>query len=539
MKRKVLFWLVSVFFPGFLLGQNAAPVITNLAVNHSPANQTVTFDFDVSDAEGDPLDLQLRLSGDSGRTYVVTLLDSVTGDVGFPIAPGAGKQIVWHYSLASLAADGLLGTVALEARLIADDRIPIDIQTIVDQVDSTRLVDHLKFVEGIRHRNANPPQLQVVRDSIASLMAARGLQDWHHTWPALGSQGENYIGRIGGLTGERRTWYLSGHYDSVINSPGADDNGTATSALMEAVEILSAYQFRHSIRFCAFDLEESGLLGSIRYVNTQIPTWEDVGGLLNLEMIGYKDEAVNTQSLPNGFNLLFPTAYNAVEADSFRGNFLTNVANVASDSLRLAFDSCAAAYVPDLKVISLAAPGNAQVAPDLRRSDHAPFWDAGYRALMLTDAADLRNPFYHSAADTIGTLDLAFYVQNVKAAVATLAKLAVPMHAGLASDTLQINVTVGIAPPPAGIALAIYPNPSPGHFNFKFVLQEAGPVRLSILDLRGRTVRDLSPGQLPSGPHQLVWDGRSTSGNALPNGSYWVVMHNRNGRISQQIRIQR
>jgi len=46
--------------------------------------------------------------------------------------------------------------------------------------------------------------------------------------------------------------------------------------------------------------------------------------------------------------------------------------------------------------------------PDTRRSDHSPFWDAGYPALMITDTANMRNPHYHQASDRIETLNLTF-----------------------------------------------------------------------------------------------------------------------------------
>jgi hypothetical protein len=46
--------------------------------------------------------------------------------------------------------------------------------------------------------------------------------------------------------------------------------------------------------------------------------------------------------------------------------------------------------------------------PDTRRSDHAPFWDLGFPAIMITDTANMRNPHYHWESDHIDTLDLAF-----------------------------------------------------------------------------------------------------------------------------------
>jgi hypothetical protein len=52
-----------------------------------------------------------------------------------------------------------------------------------------------------------------------------------------------------------------------------------------------------------------------------------------------------------------------------------------------------------------------RLVPDTRRSDHVPFWDLGYPALLITDTANLRNPHYHQATDTLETLDLDFLTQ--------------------------------------------------------------------------------------------------------------------------------
>ena len=66
--------------------------------------------------------------------------------------------------------------------------------------------------------------------------------------------------------------------------------------------------------------------------------------------------------------------------------------------------------------------GNGEDLPVVRLSDHAPFWDAGYPAVMITDTAFLRNPHYHQRTDTLETLDLPF-LRNVAAATAVAAAL--------------------------------------------------------------------------------------------------------------------
>ena len=59
-------------------------------------------------------------------------------------------------------------------------------------------------------------------------------------------------------------------------------------------------------------------------------------------------------------------------------------------------------------------PLNGWVLPAVRLSDHASFWDQGYKAVMLTDSAFFRNPHYHTAADTMDRLDFEFMAELVE-----------------------------------------------------------------------------------------------------------------------------
>ena len=55
--------------------------------------------------------------------------------------------------------------------------------------------------------------------------------------------------------------------------------------------------------------------------------------------------------------------------------------------------------------------------PAIRLSDHASFWDKGYKAVMITDSAFYRNPNYHLPSDTAETLDYEFMAELVKSLV--------------------------------------------------------------------------------------------------------------------------
>jgi hypothetical protein len=68
----------------------------------------------------------------------------------------------------------------------------------------------------------------------------------------------------------------------------------------------------------------------------------------------------------------------------------------------------------------LPVPLRGRILPDVRRSDHSPFWDAGYRAVMVTDTSFLRNPHYHRMSDTISTLNLDFFTRVTEGLVQAL-----------------------------------------------------------------------------------------------------------------------
>jgi hypothetical protein len=60
-------------------------------------------------------------------------------------------------------------------------------------------------------------------------------------------------------------------------------------------------------------------------------------------------------------------------------------------------------------------------------SDHSPFWDSGYSAILGIEDIFISNPYYHTINDTIDTLNLDFTTEVVKASLATAADLAQPV----------------------------------------------------------------------------------------------------------------
>jgi hypothetical protein len=58
--------------------------------------------------------------------------------------------------------------------------------------------------------------------------------------------------------------------------------------------------------------------------------------------------------------------------------------------------------------------------PTVRLSDHASFWEEGFRAVMITDSAFYRNPHYHQVTDTMDMLDCRFMAELVESLVTFL-----------------------------------------------------------------------------------------------------------------------
>ncbi|WP_035989706.1 M28 family peptidase [Leptolyngbya sp. KIOST-1] len=227
-------------------------------------------------------------------------------------------------------------------------------------------------------------------------------------------EGQSFTNWILDLPGEepRRPVILVGaHYDSVPGSPGADDNATGVAVLLELARALAQQPGRSPLRLVAFDLEELGFVGSRHYANALHQQGEPLGLMLSLEMLGYCSHQPNSQTYPAGLERFYPN----------RGNYIAQIGPWQSipTMVRL-WRGFRAAGLPSqwLPVVN-----GGRAVPDTRRSDHVPFWDLGYPAILITDTADLRNPHYHRPSDTLESLDLGFLTQVCQGLIYSLRRL--------------------------------------------------------------------------------------------------------------------
>lgn len=263
------------------------------------------------------------------------------------------------------------------------------------RIDPKSLRQKLGAIVGERNPYNGLRHLAAVEAFIERELGSYGLDIESDYFSYRGKSFRNVIGRLGPKQGA--SFLVGAHWDAVPGTPGADDNASGVAVLLETARLLSQVRLRSPVLFCAFNLEELNMIGSTHFAKKLKTAGAKVDGMISLEMVGYTDSRPGRQRYPFGLKWFYPD----------RADFIGLIGNWNSSSLLSRFARHMRA-VQGLPVETLSVPGNGALIPEARLSDHSPFWDQGYPALMITDTAFLRNPHYHSATDTLETLNLEF-----------------------------------------------------------------------------------------------------------------------------------
>jgi len=210
---------------------------------------------------------------------------------------------------------------------------------------------------------------------------------------------------------------VGAHYDTYAETPGADDNASGVAVLLELASLLSKETFAKTLRFVAFANEEppffkSASMGSLRYAELCKKAGEKVEFMICLESVGYFSSEENSQKYPFPLKYFYPD----------KGDFISIVSNMPSKNL---MKRCADSFrkASSLRVEHLSAPQS--FVPHIALSDQWSFWKQGYKAVMVSDTAFLRTPYYHTKNDTPEKLDyekMVEVVKGTKQAIEDLAK---------------------------------------------------------------------------------------------------------------------
>ena len=429
-----------------------------------------------------------QTSGVESRPYDVCFVDSLKGWV-----VGSGGMIIrtidggssWETLVSGVTSFlyGLCFTDSLHGWVVGDEGLVLSTQdggvhwnVRVRQGAGTPSLFGVSFVGNLRGWAVGYCLLNRTDDGGAS---------WLPLTKNVPDKWENVVATIHGTSTPSRSYIVCGHFDSIspeamTKAPGADDNASGTSVVLEAARILGSFPFLSSVKFICFSGEEQWLLGSYHYAHGASLAGEDIAAVLNLDMVGYGSPPLMLH------------------------------ANSASEWIA---DHCLAvrdSFVNWLDLLKASMPSGA--------GDHASFTYEGYSAIAVMDRYMRQNPYYHTVDDTVGTLTISMITDAARLAVAVIASLA-----GL--DTLRLPRPPG---PPDVPKMALgrnYPNPfsSSTHIPFALPAMKApARYRVAVFDPVGRMVKILEEGHTGdiSVQKEVAWDGTDWGGERVASGVY-------------------
>lgn len=281
------------------------------------------------------------------------------------------------------------------------------------------------LAEGIGERNMyTEGAMAAASRYIEAQMRAAGYDPERHGYELSGASSDFLAGRrahnlVAEVAGTRRPHEIvvvGAHYDTVVASPGADDNASGVATLLALARWFRERPQPRTLRFVAFANEEPPFfqtrdMGSHAYAARCRRRGEAVTAMLSLDGVGYYSDGPGTQAFPApGVGLAYPD----------RGDFIGFVTRMSDAALlrRAVGAFRARATVPSE---GAALPGT---LPGIGWSDHWSFWQHDYPAFLVTDTLPFRHPHYHSSGDIPARLDygrMARVAEGLKAVIGRLA----------------------------------------------------------------------------------------------------------------------
>lgn len=282
---------------------------------------------------------------------------------------------------------------------------------------ANRLSKHVKYLsETIGERNLSKTgTLETAADYFQNQLKQAGYSVIGQTYLVQGRQVHNLEVRLPGTDADGETVVVGAHYDSVTGSPGANDNASGVAAVLELARILQGVAHRKTIRLVLFVNEEppffqTGDMGSVVYARQLRSEHVAVAAMISLETIGFYSDVPGSQKYPVLLGLFYPD----------RANFIGFVGNQESRTLvRQSIRKFR--ETTNFPSEGVAAPGD---WPGVGWSDHWSFWREQYPAIMVTDTALFRYPYYHTPFDTADRVNfekMARVVDGVRRVVESLA----------------------------------------------------------------------------------------------------------------------
>jgi Peptidase family M28 len=260
----------------------------------------------------------------------------------------------------------------------------------VDLVSRNNISDKVNSLTTFHNRHSKSQNINVAAEWIMNELKQFDSNVTYHEYVHENHELKNVVYHKQGATD--KTLLFCAHYDTILNSgrediaaraPGANDNASGVSSLLEISRIISKLDFESSLRFVFFSGEEQGLWGSTHYAQLIKEKNEHLSAVINMDMCAEP-----------GFLASNRTTYVDID-DGSTGTISTN--NEPSQILGEKMEEMAIDYVPDLCV---------DYDP-IDASDYMPFEARGYVCIGAYDGSAVsENSHYHSETDLLSNLDI-------------------------------------------------------------------------------------------------------------------------------------
>lgn len=260
-----------------------------------------------------------------------------------------------------------------------------------------------------------PRELQAAAAYIRQVWSAQGFAVTEEPHDVRGQRCANLFVELKGTSRPREIVLVGAHYDSVLGSPGANDNGTGVALVLEMARVLRLIALARTLRLVTFVNEEPPFfqteqMGSRQHARGARARGEKIVAMISLETLGAYSDSPSSQRYPFPLGVFYAGT----------GNFLGVVGNLRSRSL-VTEVLTHFMQATDFPVEGAATLG---LIPGVDWSDHWSFWKEGYRAVMLTDTALYRYPEYHSAADLPRVVNAKEFARAAHGIIETVRRLA-------------------------------------------------------------------------------------------------------------------
>jgi Tol biopolymer transport system component len=195
----------------------------------------------------------------------------------------------------------LRATAAAERDLRARGRrmfaaVDTAVRAAVRNISVDRIYEYEQALYQFGSKYITQPGNRLAIEYIASRLRSFGYEpelQWFEPQP--GVRTANIVATLRGRVSPELIYVISSHFDSVEDGPGADDNTSGTTALLDVARVLARRPQAATIKFAWFTGEEAGLFGSREFVRRAVANEDKIAGALNNDMIGW----ANDQRLDN------------------------------------------------------------------------------------------------------------------------------------------------------------------------------------------------------------------------------------------------